>query len=269
MQSSMMSPFDQLEQASKQEWSSEGDEDDDEVDEFIPQKNTPLSQKKETKKEVKKEAKSSKPQENEPPALARKTTQWITHQMRPIDKDYHIDGNRPLGEPGQFGTAYACWKHPTDFEKRSPDWQPELRCVKEINKARFHMITNKKERERVFETLAREIGFLKKLNHENIVQLYDVYENRNQIHLIMEYLPGGELFDRIADHEDGYSEKDAANILNQILSALDVMFCLLCVFGVFLFFFGFLAMCLLFAMFFIQIKQKKNNSICTIETLFI
>ena len=236
------SPFAQLTVTNQQEWSDE--ETDDEVDRVPPHEG-----KEETNDKM----------------------GWITHQMRPINKDYHIDRNRPLGtgEPGQFGIAYPCWKHPTDFEKRNPDWHPEVRCVKEINKARFYMITNTKERERVFETLARELGFLKKLNHENIVQLYDVYENRNQIHLIMEYLPGGELFDRIADHEDGYSEKDAANILNQILSALDVMFCLLCVFGVFLFFFGFLAMCLLFAMFFIQIKQKKNNSICTIETLFI
>lgn len=199
----MMTPFGQLESASKTDWSDEDNDDrddndfgDEKIDETVA---------------------------TEPPALVHQATTWITHQMRPIDKEYYIDEKKSLGEPGQFGTAYACWKHPTNFEKNSPEWTPELRCVKIINKARFHMITNKKERERVFETLAREIGILKKINHENIVQLFDVYENRNTIHLIMEYLPGGELFDRIAEQEDGFSEKDAANILNQILSALDYM----------------------------------------------
>ena len=106
-----MSPFGKLEQAQQESWS---DDDENEEDDVVD---------------------DEKIDEGEhAPVLVHQATQWITHQMRPIDKEYHIDVNRPLGEPGQFGTAYACWKHPTNFERNSPDWEPELRCVKVINK---------------------------------------------------------------------------------------------------------------------------------------
>ena len=71
--------------------------------------------------------------------------------------------------------------------------------------------------------MAREIGVLEYVNHPNIVKLFDVYENGNEIHLVMEYLPGGELFDRISSNEDGYSENNAAHIIHQILDALNYL----------------------------------------------
>jgi serine/threonine protein kinase len=35
------------------------------------------------------------------------------------------------------------------------------------------------------------------MDHPNIVKLYDVYEDAKYMHIIMEYLSGGELFDEI------------------------------------------------------------------------
>lgn len=42
--------------------------------------------------------------------------------------------------------------------------------------------------------LEREIAIMKLLEHENIVRLHDVWENSNELYLIMEYVEGGELF---------------------------------------------------------------------------
>ena len=157
------------------------------------------------------------------PVLRRPQTTWITQQLRLIERDYRIDKSHVLGEPGSFGTAFLCWRHPTSFEQTKEDWKPVYRCVKYINKATLSLLSDFKERERIFKTLAREVGVLKCVDHPNIVQLFDVYENRNEIHLVMEYLPGGELFDRISSNEDGYSEKDAAHIIHQILDALNYL----------------------------------------------
>lgn len=43
----------------------------------------------------------------------------------------------------------------------------------------------------------REIQILKIVRHPNIVQLYEIIETSKQLFLIMEYAPGGELFDHI------------------------------------------------------------------------
>jgi serine/threonine protein kinase len=54
------------------------------------------------------------------------------------------------------------------------------------------------------------------------IDMEDVYENRHYLHLVMEFLPGGELYDHIVK-VDGYSEKKASIIIKQILSALAFM----------------------------------------------
>lgn len=43
----------------------------------------------------------------------------------------------------------------------------------------------------------REIHILKLVRHPNIVHLYEIIETSRQLFLIMEYAPGGELFDYI------------------------------------------------------------------------
>ena len=45
--------------------------------------------------------------------------------------------------------------------------------------------------------IKREIRFSKYFRHPNIIRLYEVIETSSDIILIMEYAPGGELFDMI------------------------------------------------------------------------
>lgn len=67
--------------------------------------------------------------------------------------------------------------------------------------------------------LEREIAVMKLLEHENIVRLYDVWENRNELYLIMEYVDGGELFHYV-EQRRGLAEDEAIIIFRQIVSAL-------------------------------------------------
>ena len=68
-----------------------------------------------------------------------------------------------------------------------------------------------------------EMEILMKLDHPNIIKLYDVYESHNSLYLVMEECEGGELFDRISDRiesNDMYTEKDACEIIKQIVGAI-------------------------------------------------
>jgi serine/threonine-protein kinase HSL1 (negative regulator of Swe1 kinase) len=67
--------------------------------------------------------------------------------------------------------------------------------------------------------LEREIVIMKLLDHKNIVHLYDIWENRNELYLIMEYVQGGELFDYVAQHR--YLEEHlCVYLFRQIVAAL-------------------------------------------------
>lgn len=67
--------------------------------------------------------------------------------------------------------------------------------------------------------LLREIAIMKLLEHRNIVRLYDVWENHNELYLIMEHVEGGELFHYIEESR-GLSEEESVYIFRQIIAAL-------------------------------------------------
>ncbi|KRX03976.1 Protein kinase-like domain [Pseudocohnilembus persalinus] len=68
--------------------------------------------------------------------------------------------------------------------------------------------------------LHEELIILKKLDHPNIVNVVDVYEDDNKIYIITELCTGGELFKRICD-EGNFSEQTAANFIKQILQGVN------------------------------------------------
>ncbi|CAM9277791.1 unnamed protein product [Ascophyllum nodosum] len=67
--------------------------------------------------------------------------------------------------------------------------------------------------------LKMEVQLLQEINHENIVKLYDFFEEKHFYFLVMEILGGGELFDRIVVKQF-YSEKEARDVLVSILRAV-------------------------------------------------
>lgn len=64
-----------------------------------------------------------------------------------------------------------------------------------------------------------EIYALKHLIHQHICQLYQVYETEESIFLVIEYCPGGELFDYIVSRKR-LQEKEARHLFRQIISAV-------------------------------------------------
>lgn len=60
---------------------------------------------------------------------------------------------------------------------------------------------------------------MKKVDHPNIVKLYDVFDESASYSLVMELMTGGELFDTILEKEF-YSEKEAAETIRPIIDAI-------------------------------------------------
>lgn len=57
---------------------------------------------------------------------------------------------------------------------------------------------------------------LQKLDHPNVLKLYEYFEDDKNVYLITELCKGGELFDKIIK-EEFFSEREAARIFKQIL----------------------------------------------------
>lgn len=66
----------------------------------------------------------------------------------------------------------------------------------------------------------REVGLLKQIKHENIIQYFDVYADSDFLYVVMELCAGGEVFAKIIELKR-FSEHDAAVIGAQMLRAID------------------------------------------------
>ena len=75
---------------------------------------------------------------------------------------------------------------------------------------------------KIFLSVENEINILRSLEHENIVQLKEVYENKTFIHLVLEDLKGGDLLQRVVDKKkELLNEDNIKNIIKQLADAVN------------------------------------------------
>ncbi|CAG8976691.1 hypothetical protein HYALB_00010817 [Hymenoscyphus albidus] len=67
--------------------------------------------------------------------------------------------------------------------------------------------------------LEREVAIMKLIQHPNIIKLYDIWENRTEIYLVLEFVDNGELFEHIVA-KGRLSEEEAMKYFRRILSAV-------------------------------------------------
>merc|ERR1719215_476798 len=70
------------------------------------------------------------------------------------------------------------------------------------------------------EQLKAEVENYLSMDHPHIIRLYDVYESRQELFLVMECAEGGELFARLVEKKR-FSEAEASDALRQMLLALN------------------------------------------------
>ncbi|XP_074593090.1 serine/threonine-protein kinase BRSK2-like [Brevipalpus obovatus] len=87
-------------------------------------------------------------------------------------------------------------------------------------KVAVKIINRDKLSESVLQKVEREIAIMKLIEHPHVLGLYDVYENKKYLYLILEHVSGGELFDYLVK-KGRLTPKEAKRFFRQIISALD------------------------------------------------
>ena len=79
----------------------------------------------------------------------------------------------------------------------------------------------KTEDEELEKNIINEINILMKLDHPNIVKIFEFYISDTKYYLITEYCPGGSLFNLINENKGPFTEIQASFIMHQLLSAIN------------------------------------------------
>jgi tRNA A-37 threonylcarbamoyl transferase component Bud32 len=135
----------------------------------------------------------------------------ITGKFANIEHKYHID-------PKVLGTGHH---------------GSVRRCIDRTTRKRYAVKSIRKTDPAVkIGGLHREIMLLEQMKHCSIIQLRDVFEDEEYLHLVTELCEGGELFDKIVDRASRskkagepacFSEEEAALVLHEILVAVKYM----------------------------------------------
>lgn len=121
--------------------------------------------------------------------------------------NFFYDLGEVLGIPGQYGTVREAINKKTK----------EKRAVKIINKLVYpegHI------RKIFYEDLQFETYLMAHVKgHENIVEIFEVFEDLKFVYIVLEELEGGELYDYLQEHRP-LTEKNAAEIFSQMMNAI-------------------------------------------------
>nr|XP_010336397.2 myosin light chain kinase family member 4 isoform X1 [Saimiri boliviensis boliviensis] len=123
----------------------------------------------------------------------------VTAKQAAVNSFYTVSKTEILGG-GRFGQVHKCEETATG-----------LKLAAKIIKTR-----GMKDKEEV----KNEISVMNQLDHANLIQLYDAFESKNDIVLVMEYVDGGELFDRIIDENYNLTELDTILFMRQICEGI-------------------------------------------------
>ena len=123
---------------------------------------------------------------------------FLGEEARREVTQYYEIGKVELGK-GSYGTVQVGRLKGTKVQ----------RAIKIIDKSKVSNV----------ERFRLEVEIMMRLNHPSILRLFDYFEDKKYVYLIMELCSGGELFDRIIEHKY-YDEGEARLIFKQIIKAI-------------------------------------------------
>ena len=124
---------------------------------------------------------------------------FITHSLNNIEEIYTIESK--LGE-GACGSVYLCKNKITS----------EMRAIKYIQKSKI----------RYPDRLKNEVSTLISCDHPNIIKIFEIFENKEYLYIVMELCNGGELFDYIVKNKK-IQEAEAAMLFRQVILAINYL----------------------------------------------
>ncbi|XP_058423904.1 serine/threonine-protein kinase MARK2-like [Diceros bicornis minor] len=122
-----------------------------------------------------------------------------------VDVPPHINSYEfieTVGEGG-FGTVWLA--------RHIPTW----------TEVAIKVIEKKQQTPSRIKKLGREVQIMKAVNHPNIVQLLEVIDTEELLLLVMEYVPGGNMYGYIETHRHGCLKEEEARVMfRQLVSAI-------------------------------------------------
>ena len=109
----------------------------------------------------------------------------IQRGAQELKQNYSINSTSKILGAGVFGKVFL------SHNIADPSLQV---AIKLFNKTKLNRDQIKRIRD--------EVRILTTLDHPNIVKYYQTYEDTKYMYLVMEYCPGGELFDKISSQEN-------------------------------------------------------------------
>eukprot|EP00581_Thalassiosira_minuscula_P028367 CAMPEP_0183753394 /NCGR_PEP_ID=MMETSP0739-20130205/2911_1 /TAXON_ID=385413 /ORGANISM="Thalassiosira miniscula, Strain CCMP1093" /LENGTH=421 /DNA_ID=CAMNT_0025989873 /DNA_START=42 /DNA_END=1307 /DNA_ORIENTATION=+ len=141
----------------------------------------------------------------------------VTGRLSNILDDYVVLP-KCLGE-GQYGQVREC------IHRKS--WRTYACKSIEKKTLRGGLSMNSSRYLRRIENLRNEVKLLSEINHENIMDMVDCYEDTDYVHIVSESYTGGLLFDKIIRNTNsmggGCPERDAACIIKSLLEAVSYL----------------------------------------------
>ncbi|NXI04537.1 MYLK2 kinase, partial [Pachycephala philippinensis] len=137
-----------------------------------------------------------------PPPPAPFAHRTVTLRSASVSSQFSLSSKEILGG-GKFGEVHTCTEKETGLKL----------AAKVIRKQ------GAKDKEMVL----LEIDVMNQLNHHNLIQLYDAIETPREIILFMEFVEGGELFERIIDDDYHLTEVDCMVFVRQICEGIRFM----------------------------------------------
>ncbi|NXO66993.1 MYLK2 kinase, partial [Phainopepla nitens] len=137
-----------------------------------------------------------------PPPPAPFAHRTVTLRSASVSSQFSLNSKDILGG-GKFGEVHTCIEKETGLKL----------AAKVIRKQ------GAKDKEMVL----LEIDVMNQLNHHNLIQLYDAIETPREIILFMEFVEGGELFERIIDDDYQLTEVDCMVFVRQICEGIRFM----------------------------------------------
>ncbi|NXG65800.1 MYLK2 kinase, partial [Hemiprocne comata] len=137
-----------------------------------------------------------------PPPPAPFAHRIVTLRSDSVSSQFNLSSKEILGG-GKFGEVHTCTEKQTGLKL----------AAKVIRKQ------GAKDKEMVL----LEIDVMNQLNHRNLIQLYDAIETPREIILFMEFVEGGELFERIIDDDYQLTEVDCMVFVRQICEGIRFM----------------------------------------------
>lgn len=114
----------------------------------------------------------------------------------------HYEKIEEVGK-GKFGNVYKCLN-----KEDNKIWAAKvIKCRKKDEKL----------------NVKNEISIMNELTHPKLLMLRDAYETPKAMVLVMEYIGGGELFDRVADEDLELTERDCVHFMRQICEGVRYM----------------------------------------------